>query len=59
MIERRKVHRRRYKAHVYFPANDYQGDIIMSERRLHPTRRAYDISSIFVPTSTQSTDRGD
>jgi hypothetical protein len=51
MIERRKAYRRRYKAHMHFPANDHQGNVIMSERRQHPTRRAYDISSIFPPQS--------
>ena len=42
MIERRKVKRRRYRAHTYFPAIDHRGDFIMSERRHLPTRRAYD-----------------
>jgi hypothetical protein len=57
MIERRKVSRRRYKAHMYFPASDHQGNIIMFERRLHSTRRAYDISSISPPTFTQLTSK--
>ena len=44
MAERRKVKRRRYKAHTYFPAIDHRGNFIMSERRHRPTRREYDIS---------------
>ena len=43
MSERRKVKRRRYKAHTYFPAISHQGDFIMSERRHIPTRRVYDV----------------
>ena len=43
MAERRKVKRRRYKAHTYFPAISHQGDFIMTERRHIPTRREYDI----------------
>ena len=43
MAERRKVKRRRYKAHTYFPAISPQGDFIMSERRHLPTRRVYDV----------------
>jgi hypothetical protein len=43
MEEKRKVKRRRYRAHTYFPAIDHRGDFIMSERRHLPTRRAYDI----------------
>jgi hypothetical protein len=42
-MKRRKVQRRRYKAHTYFPAIDHRGDIIMSERRHLPTRRGYDV----------------
>jgi hypothetical protein len=45
MEERRKVQRRRYRAHTQFPANDHMGNIIMSERRLLTTRRAYDLWS--------------
>jgi len=44
MIERRKVQRRRYRAHTAFPANDHKGNLILSDRRIVPTRRAYDIS---------------
>ena len=43
MIERRRIKRRRYKAHTYFPAISHQGDFIMSERRGRPTRRVYDV----------------
>jgi hypothetical protein len=43
MIERRKVKRRRYKAHTHFPAINHRGNFIMSERRGHSTRRAYDV----------------
>jgi len=43
MIERRKVKRRRYKAHTYFPAINNRGNFIMSERRHRPTRRVYDV----------------
>jgi hypothetical protein len=43
MAEMRKVKRRRYKAHTYFPAIDHRGDFIMSERRHRPTRRECDI----------------
>jgi len=43
VTERRKVKRRRYKAHTYFPAISPQGEFIMSERRHLPTRREYDV----------------
>lgn len=43
MIERRKVKRRRYKAHTHFPAINHGGNFIMSDRRELPTRRVYDI----------------
>ena len=43
MTERRKVKRRRYKAHTSFPAINHRGDFIMSERRHRPTRRTYDV----------------
>ena len=43
MAEKRKVKRRRYKAHTYFPAINHRGDFIMSERRHLPTRRVYDV----------------
>ena len=43
MIERRRIKRRRYKAHSYFPAISHQGHFIMSERRSRPTRRIYDV----------------
>ena len=43
MAEKRKVKRRRYKAHTYFPAINHQGDFIMSERRHLSTRRVYDV----------------
>ena len=43
MAEKRKVKRRRYKAHTYFPAINHRGDFIMSERRHRPTRRVYDV----------------
>ena len=43
MAERRKVKRRRYRAHTYFPAINHRGDFIMSERRHISTRRAYDV----------------
>ena len=51
MMKRRKIQRRRYKAHICFPAIDHRGDIIMSERRHLPTRRGYDISVIDVDFS--------
>jgi len=52
MLERRKVKRRRYKAHNYFPAINHQGKFIMNERRQRSTRRAYDIfvEDIELPT---------
>lgn len=43
MAEKRKVKRRRYKAHTYFPAINHLGNFIMSERRNLPTRRACDV----------------
>lgn len=43
MEERRKVKRRRYKAHTYFPAINHRGEFIMSNRRHLPTRRTYDV----------------
>ena len=43
MAEKRKVKRRRYKAHTYFPAINHRGDFIMSERRHLSTRRVYDV----------------
>lgn len=43
MKERRSVKRRRYRAHVNFPAIDHRGNLIMFERRQRPTRRAYDV----------------
>ena len=43
MAERRKVKRRRYEAHTYFPAINHRGDFIMSERRHLSTRRVYDV----------------
>ena len=43
MEERRKVKRRRYKAHTYFPAINHRGKFIMSNRRHLPTRRTYDV----------------
>ena len=49
---RRKVQRRRYKAHTYFPATDHRGEIIMSERRHLPTRRDYDISVVDIDFSS-------
>jgi len=53
MPERRKVKRRRYKAHTYFPAISPHGDFIMSERRHLPTRREYDVfvDDVDLPTS--------
>jgi hypothetical protein len=42
MTERRRVKRRRYKAHTYFPAIDHRGDFIMSERQHNLTRRECD-----------------
>jgi hypothetical protein len=57
MAERRKVKRRRYKAHEYFPAIDHRGNFIMSERRHRLTRRIYDafiddvdLPSMFIDT---------
>ena len=43
MAEMRKVKRRRYKAHTYFPAINHRGDFIMSERRHLRTRRVCDV----------------
>jgi len=43
IVKQRKVQRRRYKAHTYFPAIDHRGDFIMSERRNRPTRRVFDV----------------
>jgi hypothetical protein len=43
MTERRRVKRRRYKAHMQFPAINHRGDLIMSERRHRPTRRVCDV----------------
>jgi hypothetical protein len=42
MAEKRKVKRRGYKAHTYFPAIDHRGDFIVSERRHTSSRRAGD-----------------
>ena len=52
MEEKRKVKRRRYKAHTYFPAINHRGDFIMSERRHLSTRRVYDVfvDDIDLPT---------
>ena len=52
MAEKRKVKRRRYKAHTYFPAINHRGDFIMSERRHLSTRRVYDVfvDDIDLPT---------
>jgi hypothetical protein len=52
MLERRRVKRRRYKAHTYFPAIDHQGDFIMSDRRHQHTRRLYDTSAADINFST-------
>lgn len=43
MAERRKVKRRQHKAHTHFPAINHGGDVILSERRQLPTRRASDV----------------
>ena len=52
MAEKRKVKRRRYKAHTYFPAINHRGNFIMSERRHLSTRRIYDVfvDDIDLPT---------
>ena len=52
MEEKRKVKRRRYKAHTYFPAINHRGNFIMSERRHLSTRRIYDVfvDDIDLPT---------
>ena len=52
MVERRKVKRRRHKAHKHFPAINHQGDFIMSERRDRPARRTRDlfVEDIDLPT---------
>lgn len=50
-MKRRKIRRRRYKAHTHFPAIDHRGNIIMSERRHLPTRRGYDVSVVDVDFS--------
>ena len=42
MTERRRVKRRRYKAHTYIPAIDHRVDFITSERRHNLTRRECD-----------------
>ena len=59
MAERRKVKRRRYKAHTYFPAIDHRGEFIMSNRRRLSTRRAYDIfvDDVDLPTMLHSTNK--
>ena len=44
MIEKRRDHRRHYKAHTDFPLSDSQREIIESERRCRPTRRVNDIT---------------
>ena len=44
MIEKRKDHRRHYRAHTAFPLFDYQREVIESERRRRPTRRINDIT---------------
>ncbi len=65
MIERRKIKRRRYKAHTSFPAINHRGELIMSERRHHPTRRAYDVfvdavnlPAMFLGTKKSACDNG-
>ena len=52
MEEKRKVKRRRYKAHTYFPAINHRVNFIMSERRHLSTRRIYDVfvDDIDLPT---------
>ena len=57
MMERRKVQRRICSMHMYFPAIDHGGNIVMTERRGHPTRRAYDISVRDVDIATNLLDR--
>ena len=59
MAEMRKVKRRRYKAHTYFPAIDHRGEFIMSNRRRLSTRRAYDIfvDDVDLPTMLHSTNK--
>ena len=59
MIERRRVKRRRYKAHTYFPAIDHRGEFIMSNRRRLSTRRAYDIfvDDVELPTMLLDTNK--
>ena len=44
MVEKRKDHRRHYKAHTDFPLFNYRGEVIESERRRRPTRRINDIT---------------
>ena len=52
MAENRRVKRRRYKAHTYFPAINHSGEFIMSERRHLSTRRVCDVfvEDIDLPT---------
>jgi hypothetical protein len=52
MAERRRVKRRRYKAHTYFPAINHRGEFIMSERRHLSTRRVCDtfVEDVDLPT---------
>ena len=52
MAERRRVKRRRYKAHTYFPAINHRGEFIMSERRHLSTRRICDpfVEAVDLPT---------
>ena len=52
MAERRRVKRRRYKAHTYFPAINHRGEFIMSERRHLSTRRICDpfVEDVDLPT---------
>jgi hypothetical protein len=43
MVEKREKHRRRFIPVTRFPLNTHFGDLILSERRMLPTRRVNDI----------------
>jgi hypothetical protein len=43
MVEKREKHRRRFIPVTQFPLNIDKGELILSERRMLPTRRVNDI----------------
>ena len=45
IIEKRKTNAYAITLKMEFPMTDYRGNIIMSERRRHQSRRSYDVSA--------------